>query len=326
MDRGGHPREKPGAQHTLRVWKKRGDLDGAGRCAHLPVDKVEFAGLRVFGAIRQSELQAGLQFVRGLFLKICQESRGTEVFGFRNGEVHLHRIDLGELGEDGGLATRPHKVTDLRLGDAGNAIESRLDGAVVEIHLRGLHLCLGGCGCRDRGLRILIRCVVLLLADDFGLVELDLALQRDLLELGLCNRLRIVGLSLCESRLEGAGIDGEEEVTFFDSRALFVVLGEEIPGDLSLDVRILISVQQAHPLIRGDHIFLNRCGIRDHHGRDLWFWFLARREDNGADEGQGAELVSVHARIATSLALQGRVPNLSSVNLEPGGERVPQPG
>ena len=67
----------------------------------------------------------------------------------------------------------------------------------------------------------------------------------------------------------------QKRIALFDHRALFVVLSEEIAGDLGLDVRVLKTIEQAHPSLRGHDIHLENGGDLDIWRGGRWRrWFL----------------------------------------------------
>ena len=275
--------EEARAQHAIGIWEDRRDLYGASGDIDLAIEEVELAEFGVAGAICKLKREAGFFFLLRLTLNALEQLNCAEVFGLGDEEIHFHRINLRGLGETAHASTGADKVTDLRLGKAGDTIERRADRAVVQIHLRGLHGGLGGGNIGQRGLGVLVGCLVFLLTDDLGLVELGLLLQRELLELGLGNRTCVIGLSLREGGLEWSRVDGEKDVAFFDCGAFLVVLGQKIAGDLCLDVRILKPIEKADPLIAHNDITLDdwRHGHFDRRGLNGGTFFTGDKKTCG---------------------------------------------
>ena len=172
-------------------------------------------------------------------------------------------------------STGPDEIADLRLRHTHNAIERRNDRAVTEIDLGGLNGGLGGTDIGQGGLRVLIGSLVFLLADDLCLIKLGLFLKGELLELGLRHGAGVFGFGLRESGLERAGIDREKRVAFFNHRALFVVLSQEVTCDLRLDIRVLKTIEQTHPSLRSHDIHFQDRGHLDIGRGGGWrCWFL----------------------------------------------------
>jgi hypothetical protein len=185
---------------------------------------------------------------------VLDERGEQEIFRLGDEEVHLHQIDLRSLRQHTHAPARSHEIADLRLRHTHNAVERRNDRAVTEIDLGGLHGGLGGTNIGQGGLRVLIGCLVFLLTDDLRLVKLGLFLESQLLELSLGDRAGVLGFGLRESRLERAGINREKRGAFFNHRALFVVLSQEVTCDLRLDIRVLKTIEEPDPSLRSHNI------------------------------------------------------------------------
>ena len=75
-----------------------------------------------------------------------------------------------------------------------------------------------------------------------------IALGVDLGQLQICLRLGQLALGLVERCLEGPGIDLIQDLPLAHLRAFFVVLPDQIAGDLGLDLRVDIAIEIGHPL------------------------------------------------------------------------------
>src|SRR5262249_10460826 len=80
-------------------------------------------------------------------------------------------------------------------------------------------------------------------------------------------RLRKFAPSTVEGRLKRPWINFEQHLSFADECAFFVVLADDVSGDLQANFGIYITIERRHPLALHSHILLdgrgnNRLGSR----------------------------------------------------------------
>ena len=182
-------------------------------------------------------------------------------------EVGADGIDLRHRREQG---RRSDEISDLRSGDAGDAVEERPHLREAHVQARGL----------DRGLRRLDRgvcrelrldIVVQLTLRDGALlgerrIALDIALSPTELRARFCE----LRLGLCQRDGEGARIDFKEHFVLADHRALAVVPLHQVTRHLRPDLAVGVTVEGRDPLA-GD---LDRLG---HHLESPRPWAVVPR-------------------------------------------------
>ena len=83
--------------------------------------------------------------------------------------------------------------------------------------------------------------------------------------LKLCLRLRELGFRLVQVGLEGARIDLKENVVLVNEGPFPIILLDQVPRDMRLDLRIDISIQCGYPLAVEADILPDYAG-------DLYLW------------------------------------------------------
>ena len=90
-------------------------------------------------------------------------------------------------------------------------------------------------------------------------IRLGLGIEGGVLgELAL--RLGELALCLIERSLQGAGINFKEDLPFVDLAAFFVILANEITGDLRLNLCVYVTVRGGDPFANQWHVLLLRRG------------------------------------------------------------------
>ena len=233
-------------------------------------------------------------------LQSLQERRRPKIFLLGNGKIDFDRIDLGHLGQDRGSSAGTDQIADLSLGHARDPIERRGDGAVVQIEFRCLDICLR-CGHRSHPrLRIFISGVILLLTDHFGAIELRLAIEGYLRELGCGYCLGVIGLGLRKRSFKRPLVDCEKDIALLNQRTLFVILSGQIPSHLRADVSVSITIEKADPRILHRHVLL--ADRRDRHRRRRCdrrgsLLFTTNQNGNNQPRQQGEDAVHKSLRI-----------------------------
>jgi hypothetical protein len=137
-------------QGALRVRHHRTQVDRAGGRVDRDVGEIQHARLAVGAAVGHGDLHAGLvplgQGDIAAALRLAHLLERVHA----HGEVDVHRVDLVDRGEQGGLAVADQRA----LGDlllAGAAGDRRGDVGIAEVDACGLHACLrrlhrGGAG------------------------------------------------------------------------------------------------------------------------------------------------------------------------------------
>jgi hypothetical protein len=138
-------------------------------------------------------------------------------------------------------------IVKLDLRDAGDSADERAHFREVQIQLRLLHCGTAGRYGGFRGQFPLL--VALELASrngirlGFGNVAFDV--ERGIAELRLS--LRELGFRLVQHRLKWTRINLKEHVVFMNEGAFRIILLDQVPADLRLDLRIDIAVERRHP-------------------------------------------------------------------------------
>ena len=248
------------AQEALRIGEGSRYPDGAGIRVDLTIDKDDAAlagvhaavGKRQFdghavGAVQQIGAAGSAHLVRE-----------REILLLADGEVNLNRLHLRNSREHGGLRDQ---AADLGGCDAGDAVQQGAHLRPAEIQLgafdRGL-LRLDGGLVRSLRLQIVVQ---LRARNGTCLGERRIALGVDLGQQQLRLRLRQLSLGLVERGLEGPGVDLVQDLPRVHLRALFVVLADQVAGDLGLNLRIGVSIEIRDPVAEDRHILLlHGCG------------------------------------------------------------------
>ena len=184
--------------------------------------------------------------------------RELEILLLADGEVNLNRLHLRNGRKHGGLRDQ---AADLGGGDAGDAVQQGAHLRPAEIQLgafdRGLlRLDSGLVGC----LRLQI-VVQLRARNGTRLGERRIALGIDLGQQQLRLRLGQLTLRLIERGLEGAGVNLVQNLPRAHLRALFVVLADQVAGDLGLNLGVGVSIEIRDPVTEDRHILLlHGCG------------------------------------------------------------------
>jgi hypothetical protein len=185
----------------------------------------------VHRAVRQHQLEALSAPLLAAALELPQPAGEAQVADFVDRETHADRIGERDEVQDDRIRVLPHELADLRLRDPDATADGRVDLRVAELD-PGLLDSRGGClHGAPRGLVLRDGAIQVLLADRVHLRERTDAIEvgPGLREPGA--RLGQVALGLDHLRLEGARVDGVEQVALGDLTALGEVHAEQHPLD-----------------------------------------------------------------------------------------------
>ena len=88
-------------------------------------------------------------------------------------------------------------------------------------------------------------------------------------------RLRELALCLIECGLERTRVDLKEYIALSHNRSFFVVLPDDVPGNVRLDLRVYVPVQYCHPFAVDRRVLLHNRGDFYDQWRRNWRRFAA---------------------------------------------------
>ncbi len=187
-----------------------------------------------------------------IVLHVC--AREDEVLTLRDREPHADRIDVGQHIEHDRVWITPNEFAGLRLRQADQAADWRIDLRVAQVDLGQIHACLGGLHAGP-GRRLLSDGrVEVLLAD-----RLHLGQRPDPVQVGI--GFRQGGLGACQLAhrldqlgLEWFGIDRIQKVTLIDEAAFAEIHRLQEALYAGADRHILRPERRADHLQKQGHI------------------------------------------------------------------------
>lgn len=213
-------------QVVLRVGHGGAQVDRAGGRVDRGIGEIQRARFAIGAAVGQGDLHAGL--VRIGQGDVAAALRAAHLFQriHAHGEVHVHRVELVDGGEQGGFAAADQRA----LGDlllAGAAVDRCGHAGVAQVDARGLHI--GLCRLhRGGGTALGGQCVVQVRFRDIALRRQFAHALRGGLAVdvgGLRLRLRCLRGGQCG--LQRSRVDLEQQLALLDVGALVIAALEQ---------------------------------------------------------------------------------------------------
>src|SRR5436190_3728845 len=236
-----------GPENTVGVWEVADQLNRACGRINFARRVNKSSAVRVNRAVGKDELQLQFLLVCRALGHVCVLPPISEIRLFAGGEENSNWIESGNCRQN--RSTGADQISDLRQGDAGEAVNRRRDFGEPEIHLSGLDRRLVGFDLSLGSEIGLVGGVVFLLADGVFFcqrrVTLDVPGGSALFSLILCE----FGFGLIEGGLEWAGVNLKKEVARLYRFAFAVVLLQKIADDLRVNLSVYQSVERPNPFL-----------------------------------------------------------------------------